>query len=85
MYQRMLGKSEITIKKELDLQKFIQRQRVLITALLGFLKPHQNWYVHKFSRLTINLSSEEEAKGSDTEFSDCNKQKKRFVDRIFLC
>ena len=83
--KRMIEKSQTQVRNELDLQKFIQRQRVLITALLGFLKPHQNWYVHKFSRLTINLSSEDEAKGSDTELSDCNKQKKRFVDRIFLC
>ena len=81
----MINKSQNQVRKELDLQKFIQRQRVLITALLGFLKPHQNWFVHKFSRLTIKERSEGEASSSDREFSDSNEQKERFVNRIFLC
>ena len=48
-YNKMLGKAYSRISKELDLQKFIHRQRVFITATLGVLTGSQQAFVDKFS------------------------------------
>jgi len=37
-YQAMVRKANSRITKELDLQKFLHRQRIFITSLLGLLR-----------------------------------------------
>ena len=37
-YRQILNKSKSRLEKEMDLQKFLHRQRVLVTSLLGLLK-----------------------------------------------
>ena len=44
----------------MDLQKFLHRQRVLVTSLLGMLKSRQTIFVDKFSQLLIRESSDME-------------------------
>ena len=57
------------------MQKFIHRQRVSITALLGLLKPRQNHFVDKFSQLIVKEESADAATSSDEELSDWAKEK----------
>ena len=66
----MLRQSKTTIQKELDLQKYIHRQRVFITALIGLLKPRQNQFVDKFSQLIMKDHSETVVTSSDAELSE---------------
>ena len=39
-YRQMKTKSKSRLSKEMDLQKFLHRQRLLVTSLLGLLKGH---------------------------------------------
>ena len=42
----------------MDLQKFIYRQRVAMTALIGLLNRRQTIFVDKFSQLMLRESSD---------------------------
>ena len=48
-YKKLLVKSQSSLKKELDLRKFVHRQRVTMTAILGLLSGRQSFYVDKMS------------------------------------
>ena len=52
-YRRFLTKSQRLIKKELDFQKFIIRQRVHTNAILGLLKGRQSFFVDKMSQMVL--------------------------------
>ena len=54
----MLIKSKLRLAKEMDMQKFLHRQRVLVTSLLSILKGPQIAFVDKFSQLLIRESSD---------------------------
>ena len=72
-YRQILNKSKSRLEKEMDLQKFLHRQRVLVTSLLGLLKGRQNAFVDKFSQLLIRESSDMGQTSSDAELSDWGK------------
>ena len=52
----MINKSTSRLSKELDLQKFLHRQRVLVVSLLGLLKGRQSSFVDYYSQLVIGES-----------------------------
>ena len=66
----MLNKSQSRLEKEMDLQKFIHRQRVFITAVLGLLSGRQSAFVDKYSQLVIRESSVTDGTSSDAELTD---------------
>ena len=49
MYKLMMRKASSRIAKEMDLQKFLFRQRIFITSLLSLLKSRQSYFVDKYS------------------------------------
>ena len=69
-YQKLLKKSQSTLIKELDLQKFLYRQRLQTTAILGLLNGRQSFFVDKMSQLVIRESSNLDETSSDSELSD---------------
>ena len=50
-YISYLDITEKCLNKELDLERFLFRQRVVITALLGILKGHQTAFIDRLSRV----------------------------------
>ena len=56
--------------KEMDLKKFIVRQRLQTTALLGLLSGRQSFFVDKMSQMIIRESSNFEDTSSDQDLSD---------------
>ena len=47
--------AESRITKELDMQKFLHRQRVFTTAALGLMTGNQVSFVDKFSQLAVAI------------------------------
>ena len=66
----MLVKSATRMDKELDLQKFLHRQRILVTSLLGLLKGRQSSFVDYHSQLVVRESTDMENTSSDAELDD---------------
>ena len=70
-YQRKLDKAASMIEKEMDLGRFIQRQRLHTIAILGLLGGRQAHLATKMSQLTIhggiipNSASSDEASSGD--------------------
>ena len=52
-YKKVMMRSQSKLMKELDLQKFIFRQRLQTTAILALLKGRQCFIVDKMSELVI--------------------------------
>ena len=51
----MLDKAQYHIDKELDLRKFLDKMRMLLTSILGLLTPKQRLFVEKMSKnIVIN-------------------------------
>ena len=69
-YRKMILKSQSSLSKELDLRKFIYRQRLQTTAILGLLSGRQSFFVDKLSQLVIRESSNLDETSSDEELSD---------------
>ena len=78
----MVQKASSRYAKELDLQKFLHRQRVLVTSLLSLLKGRQTTFVDKFSQLLIRESSDMGQTSSDAELSDWGRQQTEFLSTI---
>ena len=68
-YKKKMNKSHTRLTKELDLIKFIHRQRVFTTAAIGLLTGPQSLFVNKMSQLVIRESSASET-SSDDELDD---------------
>jgi len=68
--------------KELDLRKFIHRQRVFTTAILGLLSGTQSQFVDKMSQLVIRESSNLEETSSDQELSDPLNQDETYTAKM---
>ena len=66
----MMLKSQSSIAKEMDLRKFIHRQRTTMTALLGLCSGRQSFFIDKLAQLVIRESSNMEETSSDAELSD---------------
>ena len=80
------------LKRELDIEKFIKRQRMLTTAILSLLSGKQIYYASKMAQM---VTYDEDEKGgpqgdSDNSYSDgdtdllgnIHTSKSMFVDRI---
>ena len=52
--KKKIAKSNRKISRELDLQKFIHRQRVQMNAIMGLLSCSQQFFVHRLSKLYLN-------------------------------
>ena len=67
----------------MDLQKFIQRQRVTLTAIIGILSQRQSVFVDKMSELVLRQSSESSASSSeDDELSDFRQENMEFARKM---
>ena len=55
-YLKMLNKAECDVRKELDLVRFIQRQRMLVLASLSTLNRNQQFVVDRMSSMVIHES-----------------------------
>ena len=81
-YKKMMRKSQSRFAKEMDLQKFLHRQRILVTSLLSLLKGYQSTFVDKFSQLLIRESSDMRQTSSDAELSDWGNQQTEILSKI---
>lgn len=66
----------------MDLQKFLQRQRVTMTAVIGLLSRRQSIFVDKFSQPLIRESSNSGETSIDDELSDCRKEDMEFTRKM---
>ena len=68
----------------MDLQKFLHRQRFMVTSLLGLLKGRQSIYVDYFSQLVVHESSDMADTSSDEELKNERGWKTRldFIDTM---
>ena len=82
-YKKLLVKSQSKLQKELDLKKFIHRQRVTMTAILGLLSGRQSYFVDKMSQLIIRESSNLEETSDDTELSDWGRDDMHHMKDLF--
>jgi len=69
-------KSESSLQKELDLKKFIMRQRLQTNAILSLLTGRQSFFVDRMSQMVVRESSNFEWTSSDAELSDKNRDSK---------
>mmetsp|Transcript_34452 Transcript_34452/g.42513 ORF Transcript_34452/g.42513 Transcript_34452/m.42513 type:complete len:173 (+) Transcript_34452:541-1059(+) len=81
-YKRMVTKSRSSITKELDLRKFLIRQRISMVALMGLLKGRQSFFVDKMSQLIIRESSNMEETSEDTQLSDWEQDGMNYTKRM---
>ena len=94
-YKKKMVKAHSKLEKELDLQKFIHRQRLWTTSMLGLLTGRQSLFVNKMSQMIIRESSDSEHTSDDDELngeqnddvneihkmvSSAGKVDKRFID-----
>ena len=78
-YKRFLSNSKSTLTKEMDLKKFLIRQRLQTTALLGLLSGRQSYLVDKMSQLIIRESSNFEETSYDSELSDWQRDNMHYA------
>lgn len=78
----MMNKAKSRIDKELDLRKFIHRQRLQATAMLGLLNGRQSLFVDKMSQLVIRESDNLDETSSDNELSDWQHDDMGYVKRM---
>ena len=81
-YKKMLLKAQSSLDKELDLRKFVYRQRLAMNSLIGLLTGRQNFFVDKLSQLIIRESSNLEETSSDQELSDWQRDNMTYAERM---
>lgn len=80
-FKKKMFKSHSRLTKELDLRKFIHRQRVFTTAAIGLLSGPQSLFVNKMSQLVIRESSDSDTSGDD-ELNDLQKSDLQYVRKM---
>ena len=68
-YKKKVVKSNNKLEKEMDLRKFIHRQRVFTTAIIGLLSGPQSLFVNKMSQMVVRESSDT-GTSADDELDD---------------
>ena len=70
-FHQQMEQSQNYLNQEMDLQKFIFRQRVQTSAILALLKGRQSEFVDKMSELVLQESTESDhiAESSDDELN----------------
>ena len=81
-YAQLLKRSETRMDAEMDLQKFLYRQRVAMTALIGLLNRRQAIFVDKFSQLVLRESSDAGRTSSDDELEGHRNEDIQFARRM---
>ena len=81
-YRRLLNRSEKLLAKEFDIRKFIQRQHVAMTALLGILSGPQIQLVDHQSKKLINESSVTASDCSDSDYEIWSSKTMDFVHKL---
>ena len=69
-YRQMLRKSNSQLNKEMDLKKFLVRQRLQTTAVLALLTGRQSFIVDKMCQMNLRQSSNFEDTTESGELSD---------------
>ena len=90
-FKGKLRQASQRLDRELDLERFIKRQRMLTTAVLGLLNRNQVFYASKMTQL-VAYDEERKLLEKDSEFSfsdnnidradDKETSKSTFTDRI---
>jgi len=81
---RLLSEGVTKLKKEMNLLKFLHRQRVQTTALLSLLTGPQAFFCNKMGRLVLKAESSEPESNvsSDQELNTVDKDSLLFVDKV---
>ena len=78
-----MKKSQDVITKELDLRKFLTRQRVFTTAILGLLSGKQSFLVDKMSQMIIREDdTQTSGTSSEGELSDWQRDNMNYADKM---
>lgn len=77
-----MHKASSRITKEMDLQKFLHRQRVFIASLLGLLKGRQSSFVHRYSKLVLRESTDMEITSEDEELDELGNGSLQFISSM---
>ena len=75
---KILKKFQIQLDKELDLEKFIQRLRLLVFTAIGTMTANQSIFADKMSQVVVRESSDFESTSSDEEL-DHKKERNNFI------
>ena len=82
-YKKKVVKSNNKLEKEMDLRKFIHRQRVFTTAIIGLLSGPQSLFVNKMSQMVVRESSDT-GTSADDELDDMQKEDVLYVRKMIL-
>ena len=82
-YKWYLRKSQSVITKEMDLRKFLTRQRVANSALLGLLSSRQSNFVDKMAQMIIREDDSQSSNTSpDDELSDWQRDNMAYAAQM---
>ena len=82
-YKWYLRKSQSVITKEMDLRKFLTRQRVANSALLGLLSARQSNFVDKMAQMIIREDDSQSSNTSpDDELSDWQRDNMAYAAQM---
>ena len=72
------------ITKELDLQKFLHRQRVFTTSALGLMTGNQASFVDKFSQLAVAIheSTDSGSTSQDDELDELGIRAEQYIGEM---
>ena len=82
IYTKVLNKANTRLSKELDLRKFVLRQRLQTAAIMGLLSGRQKSYIDRISQLVIRESSDLDETSSDRELSDWQRDEMDYAKRM---
>ena len=80
--KKKIAKAKIAVNKELNLQKFIHRQRVQTTALMGLLSGSQQFFIHRLCKLYIKENLSSSSGSSDEALMVVDKDEERYIDKM---
>ena len=69
-----MNNSESRLQKEMDLRKFVLRQRITMNALLGLLTGPQSHFIDKTSSMVVRESSNFEETSEDEQLDDVTRE-----------
>ena len=81
-HRKTLIQAESKLDKEMDLQKFITRQRLQTVAVLALLSGKQSFFIDKMSQMLIRESSNFEETSDDEELSDWGMDDHRYIEKL---
>ena len=82
MHRKALFQAQSKLDKEMDLKKFITRQRLQTTAFLALLTGKQSFFIDKLSQMVIRESFDSQETSSDEELSDWGREDSRYAQKL---